>query len=367
MTASHPIQAPLLFRHQFHGEVAIVKHSNLIQRDEMTVAGHLHCGSMRVTRPGPPDALGWVEGQLGDAGGTDIVVRHEAIGLNYHDIYVRSGEYSTMPFPGVPGIEASGVVEWVGREVTEFEVGDRIAYVTAHYGAYTTRRVLPAALALPLPDEISHEIAAASLLKGLTADMLLTRLANLRPGAVVVVHAAAGGVGQLLTQMAKTLDLTVVGAVGNNQKAALMREFGCDRVTVYGEDTLADCVRELTHGAGADMVFDGVGAATFDSSLACLKPFGHLALFGQASGPVETIELTRLASRSLAVSRPVVFHHVNDPARYRDSASRLFGLIKSGAIRVRPPGEYPLRDAAAAHYKLETGGTTGSTILLPEH
>ncbi len=333
----------------------------------MTALNQFACASMRVTRPGPPDALEWVHDQLGDASSADIVVRHEAIGLNYHDIYVRSGQYTTMPFPGVPGIEASGVVEWVGREVLGIEVGDRVAYVTARYGTYTTRRVLPAALALPLPDEITHEIAAAALLKGLTADMLLTRLGVLHPGAVVVVHAAAGGVGQILTQMAKSLGLIVVAAVGNRKKAALVRDLGCDRVVSYGDGELTDCVRDVSHGVGADMVFDGVGAATFDSSLDCLKPFGHLALFGQVSGPVAALEFTRLAARSLSVSRPVVFHHVSDQAHYTRSASKVFSQIVSGEIVVQTPREYRLYDAALAHRDLERGKTTGSSIFVPQH
>ncbi|MDB5575543.1 MAG: alcohol dehydrogenase [Bradyrhizobium sp.] len=323
-------------------------------------------GSMRVSQPGPPESFHWVEDVLETPGAMDLVVRHEAIGLNYHDIYVRSGDYSTMAYPGVPGIEASGVVEWVGGSVADISVGDRIAYVAAGYGAYATRRVLSAALALPLPGDVTHEIAAAALLKGLTADMLLTRLKVLEPGAVVVVHAAAGGVGQILTQMAKSLGLTVVAGVGSSEKAALVRDLGCDQVVIYGKDDLGDCVRDLTNGTGVDMVFDGVGAATFDASLSCLKPFGHLALFGQASGPVAAVEFARLAARSLSVSRPVVFHHVSDSARYRRSGGRLFALIASGAIRVQPPHTYPLRDAATAHRALENGLTTGSTIFLPQ-
>ena len=321
--------------------------------------------AMRVSVPGPPEVMEWTQQQLEEPLPTDIIVRHEAIGLNFHDVYVRSGAYRTMQYPGVPGIEASGVVEGVGDAVVGLKVGDRIAYITSLYGAYATRRILPAALALPLPGDISHEIAAAVLLKGLTADMLLTRLRVLEAGAVVVVHAAAGGVGQILVQMAKALEIAVIGAVGSLVKAGAVRELGCDHVVLYGDNQLLDCVRDVTDGLGADMVFDGVGAATYETSIDCLRPFGHLAVFGQASGPVPPIELARLAQRSLSVSRPIVFHHVQDPERYRGSGERVFKLVQSGAIKVAPPNRYPLREAAKAHRLLESGVTSGSTILIP--
>ena len=331
----------------------------------MTTIHSQSSAAMCVTEPGPPEVLEWTPQHLEKPLPIDIVVRHEAIGVNFHDIYVRSGAYRTMPYPGVPGIEASGVVEEVGDAVVGLNVGDRIAYITSLYGAYATRRILPAALALPLPGDISHEIAAAVLLKGLTADMLLTRLRVLEAGAVVVVHAAAGGVGQILTQMAKSLGIAVIGAVSSLAKAGVVRELGCDHVVLYGDNQLLDCVRDVTDGRGADMVFDGVGAATYETSIDCLRPFGHLALFGQASGPVPPIELARLAQNSLSVSRPVVFHHVQDPGRYRASAERVFKLVRSGAIKVAPPNRYPLREAAAAHRLLESGATSGSTILIP--
>ncbi|EZP79331.1 Alcohol dehydrogenase [Novosphingobium resinovorum] len=316
-----------------------------------------------MTQPGPPSALQWMRDQIKEPGESDVVIRQHAIGLNYHDVYVRSGVYRTMPFPGVLGIEAVGVVESAGSQVRGIAVGDRVGYITAAYGAYATRRSLPAHLLVPVPDAVPFDTAAAALLKGLTADMLLTRLRDVGPGSTVVVHAAAGGVGQMLTQMAQIRGASVIAAVGSQAKAELVRALGCERVAVYGDDRLIEIVMHASDGRGADIVFDGVGAATFDQSLACLKSFGQLALFGQASGPVPAISPARLAERSLAVWRPVVFHHASDLPRYRASAARLFAAIGSGVLKVQDPARFALRDAAAAHEMLEKGATTGSTVL----
>lgn len=323
------------------------------------------CWTMSVPRPGPPDVLEWRRGEVIEPCETDVIIRQHAIGLNYHDVYVRSGAYRTMPFPGVPGIEAVGTVEWTGAGVTGFAAGDHVGYVTPRYGAYATRRAVRANELVPVPPGISFDVAAAALLKGLTADMLLSRLHDLGREPVVVVHAAAGGVGQILTQMAMARGATVVAAVGTAAKAELVRSLGCESVTVYDDRRLVALVLEVSGGRGADMVFDGVGAATFDESLQCLNVFGQLALFGQASGPVAPIDPGRLAAKSLAVWRPVVFHHASDLARYRASATNVFDAISSGRLVVRPPTSYPLRDAARAHALLEEGTTAGSIVLVP--
>ena len=318
---------------------------------------------MAVSHPGPPSALQPQNARIEIRGAGDILIGQRAIGVNYHDVYVRSGQYRTMPFPGVPGIEAAGVVEWVGADVVNFAIGDRVAYITSSYGAYASRRVLSAEQAVPVPDDVSFEVAAAALLKGITADMLLSRLHEVGPESIVVVHAAAGGVGQILIQMAKARGATVICTVGSAAKMAVVRALGCDHVALSGTEQLRELVAEVSKGAGANIVFDGVGAATFDQSLECLKAFGQLALFGQASGPVAAIEPSRLAVRSLAIWRPVVFHHVADLWRYRASANCIFEAIRNGSIAVQPPTILPLEQAALAHERLEGGLTTGSTVL----
>ncbi|MDB5713419.1 MAG: alcohol dehydrogenase [Sphingomonadales bacterium] len=324
---------------------------------------NLDCWTMSVPRPGPPSVLQRQEARVETPGADDIVISQRTIGVNYHDVYVRSGQYETMPFPGVPGIEAAGVIEWVGDGVKDLAVGDRVAYITSRYGGYASRRTLSANLAVPVPEDISFEVAAAALLKGVTADMLLSRLHDVGPNSTVVVHAAAGGVGQILIQMAKSRGAKVVGAVGSTAKMELVRALGCDHVALYGADQLRMLVADVSEGQGADIVFDGVGAATFEQSLECLKAFGQLALFGQASGPVVAIEPSRLATRSLVLWRPVVFHHTADLPRYRASAKRVFEAINSGSLAIKAPMLLPLEQAAIAHERLENGVTTGSTVL----
>jgi NADPH2:quinone reductase len=216
-----------------------------------------------------------------------------------------------------------------------------------------------------IPSGVSFDVAAAALLKGITADMLLSRLQEIGSSSTVVVHAAAGGVGQFLTQMAKARGATVVGLVGTPEKAALARTLGCDGMTIYSANELPEVLADLSGGLGADMVFDGVGAATFETSLACLKPFGVVALFGQASGPVQAIDPARLAAKSLAVWRPIVFHHVNDPSRYKLSAAKLFTAIEEGKVKVGQPTRISLHEAAKAHELLAASATTGSTVLIP--
>lgn len=324
---------------------------------------NLDCWTMSAPHPGPPSVLQRQQALAAIPESGDILISQQTIGVNYHDIYVRSGQYRTMTFPGVPGIEAAGVVDWVGEGVTGLAVGDRVAYITSRYGAYASRRTLPANLAVPVPDDITFEVAVAALLKGVTADMLLSRLHAVEPGSIVVVHAAAGGVGQILIQMAKARGAKVVGAVSSAAKRDLVRGLGCDHVALYGTDQLPVLVAAVSEGQGADIVFDGVGAATFEQSLDCLKPFGQLALFGQASGPVPAIDPARLAARSLALWRPVVFHHTADMQRYRASAKRVFAAISTRILAIQTPAIFPLEQAAIAHERLESGLTTGSTVL----
>lgn len=318
-----------------------------------------------VDAPGGAEAMVLRASQLASPASGEILLRQEAIGLNYHDIYVRSGAYSTMPYPGTPGIEAAGTIEEVGPGVTEFRAGQRVAYICAGYGAYADRRIIAASNLVPLPDEIDAGIAAAALLKGVTAHMLLSRFTSLHPGDAILVHAAVGGVGQLLVQMARMMGLRVLGTVGDENKVRLALSLGCEIVAVRGQDEVLTMIENATSGAGVQAVFDGIGAATLELSLSALAPFGHCCLFGQVSGAPTPVELSRLAQRSLSISRPIVFHHVADPDAYRRSADTLFAGLSDGSINLAQPMTFALSDVAEAHRALESGMTTGSIILVP--
>jgi len=245
---------------------------------------------------GGPETLQIDQVDVGDPGSGEIRIRQTAIGVNYHDVYVRSGLYQTLPLPGVPGIEAVGVVTATGPETAGFAVGDRIGYITGQYGAYASARVLPARLAIPLPEAIDDHLAATVLLKGLTAAMLVRRVHRIRPGQTVLVHAAAGGVGRLLCQWATALGATVIGTVGAAAKREVALAAGCAHVILYREVDFVAEVRRLTGGQGVDVAYDGVGKDTFYGSLETLATCGHLVNFGQASGPVEPLAIPRLAA-----------------------------------------------------------------------
>ena len=318
-----------------------------------------------VAAPGDAGVLSLQSDQVGLPGPGQVVLRQEAIGLNYHDIYVRSGAYSTMAYPGTPGIEAAGVIEDVGAGVEEFRTGQRVAYISAQYGAYADRRIIDAHHLVPLPDGIDAQAAAATLLKGVTAHMLLTRFKALHPGETVLVHAAAGGVGQLLVQIARGMGLRVVGTAGDTAKAELVRSLGCDVVAVRGRDDILEAARAATAGIGVQAVFDGIGKAMTDLSLAALAPFGHCCMFGQVTGKPEPIDIARLAERSLSVSRPIVFHHIADRIAYRQSAEALFNGLLDGTIRRPEATLFALPALPDAHRALESGTTIGSIVIVP--
>jgi NADPH2:quinone reductase len=257
-----------------------------------------------------PEVLKAESVEVGVSGPGELRVRQTAVGVNFHDVYVRSGLYRTLPLPGIPGIEAAGIVEEVGDGVSGFAVGDRIAYVTSRYGAYASERLLPADLAVRLPLGIAEDLAATVLLKGLTAEMLLRQVHRVQPGDHILVQAAAGGVGRLLCQWAAHLGATVIGTVGSEEKAELARNAGCQHVILYRRENFVERVREITDGRGVDVVYDSVGKDTFQGSLESLATFGHLVNFGQSSGSVEPFEVSRLSKGSNSLSRPVVFHYV---------------------------------------------------------
>ncbi|GEO19002.1 quinone oxidoreductase family protein [Microvirga aerophila] len=314
---------------------------------------------------GGPTSLELESIETGRPGIGELRIRQTAIGVNFHDVYVRSGLYQTLALPGIPGIEAAGVVEEVGPGVSGFAVGDHIAYVTAGYGAYASERILPADLALRLPSAISDEVAATVLLRGLTADMLMRQVHRVQAGDEVLVHAAAGGVGRLLCQWISHLGATVIGTVGSAAKAELARKAGCRHTILYREENFVERVRELTGGHGVGVVYDSVGRDTFFGSLDCLAVRGHLVNFGQSSGSVAPFEVSRLAARSNSVTRPILFHYIALREARERMAADLFDLLAQGVLSAEPGKAFPLAQAATAHAELESRLAPGPLLLIP--
>ncbi len=292
-------------------------------------------------------------------------MRHQAIGLNFIDIYHRSGLYP-LPLPTGLGQEGAGIVEAIGDGVNHIRPGDRVAYAGGPLGAYATARVMPAAILVPLPPTIDAELAAAAMLKGMTAEMLIERCSRIRPGQSALVHAASGGVGSILVQWLKAVGAQVIAHAGNDAKAAKARALGADHALSCPFDQLAAEIRALTDGRGVDVVFDGVGAASWAASLASAAKRGMIVSYGNASGPVPPIAPLELGrAGSLFLTRPTLFDYIADPAELRASAGRLFEMIESGKIGIEIGQRFALADAADAHRALENRTTTGSTLLIP--
>jgi len=316
---------------------------------------------------GGPEVLELEEVDLKRPGPGEVRVRHTAIGLNYIDVYLRTGLYPPADgLPFTPGFEAAGVVEEVGEGVSWLRPGQRVAYGTGPAGAYAEARVMPAAVLIPIPDDIDDRTAAAMMLKGMTARYLLKQTYAVKPGETILVHAAAGGVGLILCQWAKHLGARVLGTVGSPEKAEIARAHGCDHVILYREEDVVKRVRELTDGEGVPVVYDGVGRATFMSSLDCLKPRGLLVSFGNASGAVEAFNLGLLAQKgSLYVTRPTLFHYVASRAELEANARDVIEVVRQGAVKIEIHQTFPLARAADAHRALEARSTTGATVLMP--
>lgn len=316
-----------------------------------------------VSENGGPDVLTPTEVPDPQPGPDDLLVATDAIGINFIDTYIRAGIYPTE-LPYVPGNEGTGVVVAVGSAVTEFGVGDRVAWADA-VGGYAEKVVVPASAAVDVPDGVAPELAASALLQGMTAHYLVESAYPARPGETVLVHAGAGGVGLLLTQMATAKGVKVITTVSTDEKEALSLETGAWRVLRYG-DALADKVRELTGGEGVAAVYDGVGKDTFDASLDALRIRGTLVLFGAASGPVPPFDLQRLnAGGSLFVTRPTLAHYVRDREELSWRAGAVLDAIAAGTLKLRVGGSYPLDRAEQAHRDLEARKTTGSVVLVP--
>jgi NADPH:quinone reductase len=320
--------------------------------------------AIRIHATGGPEVLVWEEVEVGKPGPGQVLVRNTAVGLNYVDTYYRTGLYST-PLPAVMGREGAGVVEAVGPKVRDFKPGDRVAYVDPS-GSYAERLLRPAERLVKIPAGISERTAAAMMLKGMTAQYLLRRTYKVKEGDTILVHAAAGGVGQILCQWGRHLGARVIGTVGSDAKAVLAKKAGCKHVLVIGRDKLVDSVKQLTKGVGVPVVYDGVGKDTFMDSLDCLVPRGMMVTYGNASGAVPPFSPVILSQKgSLFLTRPTLANYIAAREDLVQSAHELFAVVKRGAVKIAVNQTYPLREAAQAHRDLESRKTTGSTVLLP--
>lgn len=319
---------------------------------------------VRFYETGGPEVLHYEELPVGDPGAGEVRVRHEAVGLNFADIYFRTGVYP-VSLPSGIGVEAAGVIEAVGPGVAGFSPGDRVTYTGSPLGAYSTERVMPVDSLIGLRDDVDFQTAAASTMRGLTTAYLLCRIYPLKAGDVVLLHAAAGGVGLLFCQWAKLLGIKVIGSVSTDEKAEVARAHGCAEVIVHRREDLVKRVRELTDGRGVPVVYDSVGAATYHKSLDCLARRGLLVCFGTASGPVPPIDAAQLAAKgSLFVTRPALADYIADPAERAELAGEFFGHVAAGRIKVEINQRYPLREAVRAHQELESGRSVGSSVFV---
>ncbi|MCH7486620.1 MAG: quinone oxidoreductase [Proteobacteria bacterium] len=321
--------------------------------------------AIRIHETGGPDVLTWEDVDVARPGPDQVRIRQSAVGLNYIDVYLRTGLYPLPELPAVIGMEGAGVVEETGAEVTEFKPGDRVCY-PMNVGGYAGERLIDAGRLLHLPDGIGDTQAAAMMLKGMTAHYLLRRTYRVQPGDPVLVYAAAGGVGLILCQWAKHLGATVIGCVGSAEKAALARAHGCDHAILYDQESVPERVREITGGEGVAVAYDAVGKATFEASLDSLRPFGVMVSFGGASGPVEPFSPAILSSKgSLYVTRPTLATHTATRKLLLEGAEALFDVVLAGHVKIEIGQTYPLEKAAQAHRDLEARKTTGSTVLIP--
>ena len=318
-----------------------------------------------IRQHGGPEVIDWVDEPAPNPGPGEVLIEHGAIGLNFIDTYHRTGLYP-VDLPSGLGLEAAGTVVAVGEGVTEYAEGDRVAYMGPGLGAYATHRVMPASALFRVPDGISDEVAAAAILKAATTEGLVDRCAEVKAGDTVLVHAAAGGVGLIMVQWLKAIGANVIGTVSTEAKANLAREAGCDHVIRYDSEEIAPRVREITEGAGVPCALDGVGKDTFMASLDSLSPRGLMVSFGNASGPVDGVNLGILAQKgSLFVTRPTVFAYYSDAAERDGGMARVWEMIGSGKVEVTIGQTWPLTEAAEAHRALEARRTTGSTVLVP--
>lgn len=321
--------------------------------------------AIRFHQTGGPEVLSWDDVDVADPGSGEIRIRHTAVGLNYIDTYHRSGLYP-LPLPSGIGMEGAGVVEAVGPGVAAVSEGDRVAYAAGPPGSYAEARVIEVDKVVKVPDGVDDQTAAAMMLKGLTAQYLIRQIHKVQSGDTILIHAAAGGVGLIVCQWAKSLGATVIGTVGSDAKAELARANGCDHPIIYTREDFVARVNEITNGAKLPVVYDSIGLDTFAGSLDCLRPRGTMVSFGQASGPIPPVDLGVFAQKgSLFFTRPTLFNYANTPENLRAMSEDLFSAVASGAVKISIDQTFALSDAQAAHEALEGRRTTGSTVLLP--
>lgn len=322
--------------------------------------------AIRMHETGGPEVLLWEDVEVGTPGPDEVLLEQTAVGLNFIDVYHRTGLYPLEGLPATPGMEAAGKVLAVGEDVHHLQVGESVAYASPPAGAYAERRLMPADRLVSLPEDIDERQAAAMMLQGMTVQYLLRRTYCVEPGEIILFHAAAGGVGLIACQWAKALGAIVIGTVGSEEKAELAKAHGCDHIILYREEDIAARVRELTDGEGVAVVYDSVGKDTFEASLDSLRPMGMLVSFGNASGPVPPFEPGILAQKgSLFLTRPTLMAYTAKRQDLLASANELFNVVRSGDVRIEINQSYPLREAAQAHRDLEARKTSGSTILIP--
>jgi NADPH:quinone reductase len=321
--------------------------------------------AFRFHATGGPDVLRFEEVDIGEPGPGQVRMRNRAVAVNYRDVLQRSGIHAVKSFPAPIGLESAGVIEAIGPEVTDFKVGDRVAYASAPEGSYAEQRIVSAARLIPLPDNINERTAASMMIRGMTARMLLREAYMVKPGDTILIHAAAGGVGLIVCQWAKHLGATVIGTVSSDEKAAIARSHGCDHPIVYTREDFAARVREITGGEGLPVVYDSIGKATFEKSLTCLRRRGYMCSFGEASGDPDPMPPRRLGQLgSIYLTHPSISNYVVTRAELLTAANDVFAMVGGGKIKIEVSKEYALRDASRAHADIEARKTTGSVVLV---
>ena len=295
----------------------------------------------------------------------ELLIKQTAIGVHFHDIYVRSGLYKTLELPGIPGLEAVGIIEEIGAGIDEFKKGDKVGYITKNYGAYSSHRILDKNLAVKIPEFISDEIMATNFSRAITVQMLIDQVTKLNTSDTVLITAATGGVGRIFSQWAKSKGAIVIGTVGSSEKISMAKTYGCDHTLTYDQKDFTEKIMDLTNGKGVDKIFDSVGKDTFENSLRSIKVCGHLINFGQSSGPIDPISMSILASKSLTISRPILFDYISDSALYKRMANSVFQEFKDNKITLPEFQPFKLKDANLAHNMLESRSGGGCVYLQP--